>query len=734
MKTLNIPLCCAILALAIFQHIAVAAESPSTGPVALGMDGTKVMVRPLDDPQNPFAGDYNDWDRWIYEHNDPALEIADWREHLEASPGNGLAEYSGSQLQVLQGLVDAEGFLLPSEHVFRRKLDPAGMSAKEYFEQQYNSDQQTPPFSTLFAKGELTWEQYEDYLHVFERGGAREYPPIPAWIGENPPARMVVLPEGEILVLGEMGQGDTSKDFWKNSHQHEQLMRWYRYSAEGKLLEVLEQRGMLGDWRNLYGPDRQSIRDELNVRTLQTMPHGAYTLYFDPGPDFDPSWDRGAGGTLIAVYDYRGNKVDLAAPLDPELLDAPGELYASQIAEYYRIQVELGLTDPNAESPYAGQSDGPQVFSGEPLVDPVVLVQTSYHDPYNHEKVLLRPIDDPANPYAGQYSQWDSWLFEHAGKQDEQRQQWMMDSHSEYYELVEDAKAQGLSKAEFKEKHKDDPRFGSNGMIIDYNEVLAHSTPGWREIEGRADADGWLIPLKQVWERSLTDPVHKKWYVAPHQVAAWDAEYFHVSAGGVMSDAEFAEFSGAKAEVEAALLPPIPQWLYDNPVRLAIIGPAGDWITNGPKGSRDPQLSDEQFKNIAFDTRSTYMYRYSADGTELAVHDGSKIPSWTLLYSPEFTKELFERFSGHEEIAVHSLDGYLFVVQYELVDAVDHRGKPYKSKTNGKLLELYSWRGEALSLDTELVREGWIGERLMYHELRSYYEAQQRLMARGEYP
>lgn len=44
---------------------------------ALTREGKAIEVRPLDAWDNPYRGQYGEWDYWVWEHFDPALTFTD---------------------------------------------------------------------------------------------------------------------------------------------------------------------------------------------------------------------------------------------------------------------------------------------------------------------------------------------------------------------------------------------------------------------------------------------------------------------------------------------------------------------------------------------------------------------------------------------------------------------------------------------------------------------------------
>ncbi len=82
--------CCILLCLALSPALALADDTCTTGaedslalpPLepgqvrAITRDGEWVLVKPLDDPGNPYRELYSIWDRWLMAHFDPALDFS----------------------------------------------------------------------------------------------------------------------------------------------------------------------------------------------------------------------------------------------------------------------------------------------------------------------------------------------------------------------------------------------------------------------------------------------------------------------------------------------------------------------------------------------------------------------------------------------------------------------------------------------------------------------------------
>lgn len=71
---------CVISVFAFGQLQSAAAGDGQSGEaerIALTSEGKTVEVHPLDAWENPYRGQYGEWDQWIWEHYDPTITFAD---------------------------------------------------------------------------------------------------------------------------------------------------------------------------------------------------------------------------------------------------------------------------------------------------------------------------------------------------------------------------------------------------------------------------------------------------------------------------------------------------------------------------------------------------------------------------------------------------------------------------------------------------------------------------------
>lgn len=68
-----------IALVALSAQLAAAEDQPPAGEprVAFGRNGRTIEVMPLDAWDNPYRGQYGEWDYWVWEHFDPALNLTD---------------------------------------------------------------------------------------------------------------------------------------------------------------------------------------------------------------------------------------------------------------------------------------------------------------------------------------------------------------------------------------------------------------------------------------------------------------------------------------------------------------------------------------------------------------------------------------------------------------------------------------------------------------------------------
>lgn len=475
---------------------------PITASAQMKATHTATELRPLDDPENPYRGQYREWDVWAYEHFRPGMDGEDIMAELPGVvpdlPKVRLASF-------LQLAADAEGQL----HLWTyQKVDedgflvPAGLPGSP-----------TPELRTFaFASGPIERETYEEWMLQVNAAAATRYPPIPAFIGENPPLQVAFVPNGEFAVKGPLGLGDTEEYDMQAASQLSARERWYRYSAEGELLGMT---GVVGrgwrdqSWMLLYWPQLPQKIEEMKQQGLEAKYRGdlvafapsrsrSYTNEADMLWDRDRPFPENSAADIVECYDLTGNPVpaEEAWPDEPSFETSVKQLDAPILKTFYEAQLAVGYTT-REPSPFAGQPNGPQLATDE-YRPPVAAYPSRGGDTTFTEKLLVRELDSPGNPYAGQYSEWDRLCLESYGKVNQQEMKILNDEMRRKQRLVDEAKAEGMSLEEFKR----------NGPAIHYGvPTSTYRDAGVVTLFCYVDDDGYVIPMSRLhsWSGARTD-------------------------------------------------------------------------------------------------------------------------------------------------------------------------------------------------------------------------------------
>jgi hypothetical protein len=221
------------------------------------------IVRPLDDPANPWVGQYSALDRWAYAH----FASPDRAEALLAAP----AADAAPPVLSLAVPVNASGWPIPLVEYERLKAaasdrvrsEDQGRTVLEYYQchkkgpYDLSLDKYSPTEYFYIAAGPADPALAAEAEALQVRSKAERYPAIPAWLGEAPPLAAVFLPEAEILTCGELGeryQPDPPGQYY-GSRDWQLGDPWRRYSASGELLET-RQPAVTGSrsWMQLWSP------------------------------------------------------------------------------------------------------------------------------------------------------------------------------------------------------------------------------------------------------------------------------------------------------------------------------------------------------------------------------------------------------------------------------------------------------------------------------------------------
>ena len=483
-------------------------------------------LRALDDPENPYAGQYEEWDIWAFEHFRPGMNAQAIMAELQppepkrsgvslASPFYLWSDAAGQPVLWTTHRVDNDGFLLPDE-----------LTSKNYGRdaQRFGSGAGQPvrEMAQAFASGPITQEQYDAWQLQYTAGIATRYVPIPAFIGEQPPLRLVFVLNGEFAVKGMLGLGDTDNFDMQSSGDLASRERWYRYSADG---ELLGQTGVVGmgwrdaSWMLLYWPELpqkieamkvQGLAPQFRSGTVSFAPSTAriYTNEADALWDQDKPFPQTTAADVVECYDYQGQPipVEQAWPADGSFTDQARQLDAPIVKMYYDAQLAVSYTT-DAPSPFAAQANGPQLATAD-YRPPVVAYPARGGDYSLTEKLIVRELDAPGNPYAGQYSEWDRLCYEHYGEYDRDHLRLLNEGRQAQQQLVDNAKTAGQTLEEFKQAN---PEF-----VTGFPSELPGDS-GFVSLFCYVDDDGYVIPMAHLhsWTGARTDGTqHTDWNIS----------------------------------------------------------------------------------------------------------------------------------------------------------------------------------------------------------------------------
>lgn len=538
---------------------------------------------------------------------------------------------------VHRAYVDNDGWLVPWR-VNAEKSDVDG-GPKLTISQEIMSWNNRPgeakpnPAFFFWAAGVRPPEYNAEAQQFYKDQQAKRLPPIPAWLGEHPPIGTVFVPNGEILTYGELDlhfQPDPRGPMYSNMREG---LKWYRYTRDGYLLGTYDLGGRFydqGDWRNIYA-DWAAMEAQMRSKGMEVSgwsTSGGYKAYVQrekTDPEDPEAYRFGPKVTrILAAYDYAGNPVDPETTVVGWLTPLATQWPQETIASAYKIQKELGVAD-TIQSPWLGGEHGPVIVDPAPQLPPRVAYKNSYEQnadgsfKNNSRSIIVKPLDDPGNPYKDKYGAWDYWALEHFGMQNPK---W-----NEMWQAQRKAAEAELKKAK-EEKRKPDPK-----ILQREGTIPSDPNDPWKHFDMYVDDNGYVIPkvqqraqTEQRWRNAYSDYDLRK----PIETQLPSESPFTFQAGGEMPK----EMEDAMHAAEQAALEPdgirVPDWLAAAPPRWVIFVPNGEIVTS-ELGVYDP---DEYNKPEAERKKGSGWYRYSADGKLLGHVDGEKV-SWQQLYTPQ---------------------------------------------------------------------------------------------------
>jgi hypothetical protein len=194
--------------LALFSSCTSAERSASStdGRVAVATKSNVISLMALDDPTNPYRGQYRAWDYWVYENvGTRSAELTDkkptdmTRQELEAYVFHGGNPPNWTERKAR---VYDNGILVPYL---------VSIADFEQARSSNTSKELEAKSSFVTACGEMDPQLKADMQQAGYAAQAAFYPEIPEWLVSNPPDAAMLLPNGEVVTEGVVG-GDTTDD------------------------------------------------------------------------------------------------------------------------------------------------------------------------------------------------------------------------------------------------------------------------------------------------------------------------------------------------------------------------------------------------------------------------------------------------------------------------------------------------------------------------------------------
>ncbi len=226
-----------------------------------------VEVKDLDDPQNPYIGQYREWDLWVFA-NMVSMPKA-WK----------LGEYP-EEWGTLSAEIDENGYFIPMlESIRRREQAISDGTIGDYNRSVFKA----------YGDGEISRDMESAYFTEAERIRAQFVPSIPSWLAQNPPAGAMLFPNGDVITSGKLGSTD-------NDRCSGGQVTWYRYSNNGELTGQSKVA-----WWDIYYTEKYGSKN---------WPDGDFENRMDGYIFFK---DR-VTGQILSAWDYDGTKLELEVP------------------------------------------------------------------------------------------------------------------------------------------------------------------------------------------------------------------------------------------------------------------------------------------------------------------------------------------------------------------------------------------------------------------------------------
>jgi len=200
-------------------------------PRAVNDTWTISNIVPLDDPSNPYAGQYEAWDHWIYEHltADPEPRYR-WEKHPDEMTKEELEDFvfgrsKPSNWLHLKISVEDGKYTVPLEtdlHEFEKAVCENRDKERE------------ASIHWVHTQGTIDERLREDIFTLVDKVRAQYLEPIPEWLAEGEPRFAMLLPEGWVVTEGLLQTDKTTNSNNKYCCGGNDTS-YSLYSPEGKL-------------------------------------------------------------------------------------------------------------------------------------------------------------------------------------------------------------------------------------------------------------------------------------------------------------------------------------------------------------------------------------------------------------------------------------------------------------------------------------------------------------------
>lgn len=251
----------------------------------------------------------------------------------------------------------------------------------------------------------------------------------------------------------------------------------------------------------------------------------------------------------------------------------------------------------------------------------------------------MRDFADPANPYLGQYNEWDYWCL---------------------------ANANAMT--------NEDWTAWTEGSVPETRRMLSYGV----------DKDGFPVPLLAQRQQQM-----EQQHDAAQQPESSCVVSFIVY--GDIPPALDLRMLQAEMQLKAQYAPPIPQWLAQQPPLWALILPTGEVVTAGELGTgRDFDMN--YTRQLKEDLAPYSCYRYSPDGRLLGQTQPDE--QWYTMFWPEATATLSQY--NPDDTIYWIENGYVIVRDYRnwnVTALFDYDGTPLPVDTNIAARDANVWEG-----------------------------------------